>query len=473
MTSALHGTAFEARGCRALATLGGRLVVATGIATAAGLATAAGRAAVPTCVQVLVLCGLAGPAVGAAGALLPAHGRHAADVAGWAPRSVVGRRALALLLVVAVLACGLAVLHRLTALAPLLGWPRVEALAGWVVPGFGVGLALATGPLRGLVSLAVLAGGLRVLMAPEALPGLPATIGVAALPVAAAATVHLVARQGFRATELAARAAEAAEAARRRAGQEMLARRRTDRVLHDTVLATLTLLAHAGVGVPAAELRAACRRDLAVLGGSGPTVIDLAAVERRQPERTAVPCPPGTPPGGPDDLTARLSGVRAQAARSGLDLRVHLQATPPAAGRAEPDPAVLRAWSGALAECVTNVARHAGVAAADVVVGVTGDRLVTVVLDEGVGFDPAQVPPGRLGLAGSVHERLVEVGGRARVWSTPGQGTVVELQVPWSWRARVPAPSPPATVTPPGAVPPVVPAARAAGVAAGRRRAAS
>jgi signal transduction histidine kinase len=419
-------TAFEAEGCRALARLGGRMTFLYGLATVLGLLAGAGRHGVLVALEILLLAAAAVPAVGFAGMLLPGHGRHAVPLLAW-PRSHRLRRVAPALLVAVATGCGLAVLHQVCALVAVLGWPRVHLLAGWVIPGFGLGLTLAAGPLWGVLSFAVLVAGFRLLVLPAGAPGVPVTAAGAAVTVVVGMVVHLAARQGFRSTELAARAAEDAEAARLAAEQRLLARRRTDRTLHDTVLATLTLLAHAGVGVPADEVRSACRRDLELLRGTGDAaepagprerVIDLTATATRV--RAA----------GVGALVEPLGEVRALAARRGLDLRIHGQAAGSVADGV-PDPGALQAWSGALAECVVNIARHAHVAAADVVVGLAGDTLVTVVVDEGVGFDPGAVAPERLGLSGSVRERLAEVGGDARVWSRPGQGTVVQLFLPW------------------------------------------
>lgn len=507
MTTSRAGTAFEARGCRALARLGGRLTLVYGFATALGLLAAAGSAAAVVAGETVVLAAVAARAIGWAGMLMPArHGRHAADLGTWVPRSPRVRRAVPVLLVGVAVACAALTLERVCGLAPVLGWDRVHAVAGWVLPGVGLGLALATGPVWGLLSLAVLAVVFRALVAPTALDGVTGTLVGAAVTVVVGAAVHLAARTGFRVTELASRAAEDADLARLGAQRQLGDRRRTDRLLHDTVLATLTLLAHAAVGVPVAEVRAACRRDLALLNGTVPAP-DAGPPDHGEiaPVLPAGPWPAVPSPAGPSSavptrrdggaqeavvVTARSNGtaangvgavarprrrgaadattvdltgagagagadaapatgalstclheVRRLAVRLGIELRVHLQsdsvAEVLAANRAPADPRLLKAWSGAVAECVTNIARHAQVGGADVVLGLSGEALVTVVVDEGVGFDPAAVSGERLGLVGSVQERVAEVGGQARIWSRPGQGTVVELLLPWSRRQEV------------------------------------
>ncbi len=53
-----------------------------------------------------------------------------------------------------------------------------------------------------------------------------------------------------------------------------------------------------------------------------------------------------------------------------------------------------------------------------------------VVIDDGRGFDLQQVPDERLGVRGSIIERMSNVGGRAVVQSAPGTGTTVTIRWP-------------------------------------------
>jgi signal transduction histidine kinase len=53
-----------------------------------------------------------------------------------------------------------------------------------------------------------------------------------------------------------------------------------------------------------------------------------------------------------------------------------------------------------------------------------------VVSDQGVGFDPDAVADDRLGVRMAVIERMLAVGGTARIWSSPGVGTSVVLSAP-------------------------------------------
>jgi|GEM_PF-671749 len=131
---------------------------------------------------------------------------------------------------------------------------------------------------------------------------------------------------------------------------------------------------------------------------------------------------------------------------------------------AEPLPAeVVTALAAALREALTNVRRHAGVAAARVSIVRWLDAVCVEIGDDGVGFDAASYDPpaaraaaagaglagstpvvtpvvagdeteAHLGISGSVHGRMADVGGWARIASAPGQGTRVELD----WQATRP-----------------------------------
>ena len=324
---------------------------------------------------------------------------------------------------------GLGVLAQVVATGPVTSWAAVHTVVGWVIPAVGLGLALAAGPGWGAAGFAVLGVGFALMVPAEAVAAVPATLAAASASVVVAAVIHLTARRGFATMEATIRAAQSADVAHVHAEQRLAARRRLDRMMHDTVLSTLTLLAYGGVGVCADQVRRDCRRDLdALRSDRWATPEDTPAAIRDASGTIRANLPRQTAP-----LEKRLDAVRELAARRGIDLRVHVQGRTDdePSGRAGLDLGALEAWSSALAECVVNISRHAGVTAADVVLGSTEDALVTLVLDEGAGFETATVGPERLGLAGSVRDRLVDVGGQARVWSRPGQGTVVELVLPW------------------------------------------
>jgi signal transduction histidine kinase len=199
-----------------------------------------------------------------------------------------------------------------------------------------------------------------------------------------------------------------------RLASELEAQQRQDaRVLHDTVLATLSLLAHSGVGVGPSALRQQAGDDARLL---------------RQ-LRLGAPLDAGStaifsPDSDDDVLSTTFESVRQRFARMGLDVNWH------GAGQLALPRETLDALLGALGECLENVRRHSGVNEADVTV-TDDDRTVrAMVTDTGSGFEPETVDGARLGYAESVVGRLNTVGGRARIFSSPGSGTTVMLEVP-------------------------------------------
>jgi signal transduction histidine kinase len=82
-------------------------------------------------------------------------------------------------------------------------------------------------------------------------------------------------------------------------------------------------------------------------------------------------------------------------------------------------------------EALANVRKHAKAKAVQVqLLSVDGGCLVSIV-DDGVGYSPAEVEnrPGHLGLV-LMRERAQVVGGWCRIESTPGAGTTVEFWIP-------------------------------------------
>jgi len=80
-------------------------------------------------------------------------------------------------------------------------------------------------------------------------------------------------------------------------------------------------------------------------------------------------------------------------------------------------------------EALHNVVKHARASHVDVRVRASDDRLQVRVADDGVGFDAGASFPGHLGHT-SMRERLAALGGRVRLQSRPGAGTVIEAEVP-------------------------------------------
>ena len=200
-----------------------------------------------------------------------------------------------------------------------------------------------------------------------------------------------------------------------RHASELEAQRRQDaRLLHDTVLATLTLLAHSGVGVSPAALRQQAGDDARLLRqlrlGGLPT-------PRRSGVYTLEPATEST-------LGSTLESVKQRFGRMGLEVDWH------GSGQVLLPSDVLDSFLLALGECLENVRRHAGVDRADVTISDDDTTVRAMVTDAGVGFDLLGVSAERLGFAESVVARLRDVGGNARLFSSPGSGTTVVLEVP-------------------------------------------
>ena len=209
-------------------------------------------------------------------------------------------------------------------------------------------------------------------------------------------------------------------------------RREHERLLHDTVLNTLTALARADADA-AAEVVTRCRQDVALIEDALGDADDLDADSASSPGERAC-----------DDLLSQVRAVAAGMRDRGLT--VHLEAD--AAGEAAVPARVITAVSNAVREALLNVAAHAGTGEAWISVRRTAldadaevsCRLRVVVRDRGSGFDRARVDPARLGLRRSITERVAECGGQASIWSEPGLGTEVSV----SWPAPDPARSVPA-----------------------------
>jgi signal transduction histidine kinase len=83
----------------------------------------------------------------------------------------------------------------------------------------------------------------------------------------------------------------------------------------------------------------------------------------------------------------------------------------------------------AVREALTNVRKHARVGVAVLHVSVQADSLTISIVDQGTGFDPTRDHHGT-GLRRSIVKQIHHLGGSARIDSTPGDGTSVELRIP-------------------------------------------
>ena len=88
------------------------------------------------------------------------------------------------------------------------------------------------------------------------------------------------------------------------------------------------------------------------------------------------------------------------------------------------------ALGAATAEAARNSLRHAGDdARRSVDITLLPAAIIVVILDDGIGFDPARVPPDRLGVTAAIRQQMATVpGGSAEVTSAPGRGTRVTLR---------------------------------------------
>ena len=210
-----------------------------------------------------------------------------------------------------------------------------------------------------------------------------------------------------------------AHRAERQASEIEAQRRQSARLLHDTVLATLTLLAHSGVGVTPGALRAQAGDDAHLLR-------QLRLGVNPSPQDAVLTSTGSIPVLTSDDaiLGTTLESVKQRFGRIGLEVSWH------GTGQVLLPSDVLDAFLLALAECLENVRRHAGVTEAHVTITDDATTVRAMVTDSGIGFDVKDIDSARLGLKDSVIARLGEVGGTARLFSSPGSGTTVVLEVP-------------------------------------------
>jgi len=169
--------------------------------------------------------------------------------------------------------------------------------------------------------------------------------------------------------------------------------------LHDSVLQTLALIQkHAGDPRTVATLARAQERDLRSWLFADPPAADASVA----------------------------SALRAAAAEvedaHGVPVEVVVVGDAPATDRT-------RALVLAAREAMTNAARHSGADRVDVYAECAPASTEVFVRDRGRGFDEAAVPEDRLGVRGSIRDRVRRHGGTAEVRTAPGEGTEVRLLV--------------------------------------------
>ncbi|MBU6245763.1 MAG: hypothetical protein KGP12_11170 [Actinomycetales bacterium] len=350
---------------------------------------------------------------------------------------------------VALLAAGLAI----DALA------GAEALrSGSLMPGASLvsvaggvgGMLLAAAAARVLIAVAAVAQVLIIAMIGAAgpWPGLVADLCLYPLYLVAIGAAAVGARRALlhaasehedalAAAELArARSTALSQVRRMLAGQE--------RRIHETVLNTLSAIAGGGLGAnpgSVGRIRAAARESAAVLRS-----IDDASVA-------------GTWPLARQWRTDLLGAIdRLAIGGITVDLVVRTRAVIP--------DIVYEAVLAATREALANADRHAGARSVTVTVSESVDdhgcQAVDVVIDDdGSGFD-VDATPRRFGIEQSIVRAMRDVGGDARIESTPRRGTVVSLRVPIG-PDRPPEPQVPAVgATPAGAQAGTIPRSSAA-----------
>ncbi len=87
-------------------------------------------------------------------------------------------------------------------------------------------------------------------------------------------------------------------------------------------------------------------------------------------------------------------------------------------------------------EAINNVVKHAQARHVCIRLDFTGSRIIAEIRDDGIGFDPQVFlisPEGMrgIGLLG-MRERVTLVGGQMTIDSRPGQGTHIQIEVPWT-----------------------------------------
>lgn len=315
-----------------------------------------------------------------------------------------------------------------------LAWPLLAllvagsaALAPWLDPrsapatSFGywaagtVALGLRTGGRTSHARL-VLFAALGLCLAQFQLPPAPTWLRLAnlawtvvplALAVLFAQVLSLVGKARAQATEQALQA----DWERKQLELATQARRESARLLHDHVLHALLAICRAGERMPVAQVREACREAGDALRHDDVST-DTILLEDLLADDPLV-----------HELGAVLTG----------------DATPVPTG-------VARTLASAIHEALRNVQRHARASQCRVEVSQLPLGLRVRVVDDGRGFDADAHHADRLGVGGSIKQRVTDVGGSTDIRSRPGYGTVVDICWPavdvadqHEWRA---APTP-------------------------------
>lgn len=233
--------------------------------------------------------------------------------------------------------------------------------------------------------------------------------------------LHLLTTAGALVSLAVERSRLEAAGARAMAAEE---RNRLAREIHDTIaqaLAALTMQLEVTDALAAptgdARLSDAVARSLALARST------LDEARRSVLELRAAPLEGRTLPEALDELADEMR----HSAGGQLDVRVLHEGHRQSAWEI---PAAVEIGLYRIAQqALANVRRHAGATRATVTLTRTRAGIRLRVEDDGAGFEPAVVPPGRFGLVG-MSERARLLGGTLTIESAPGAGTIVDVSVP-------------------------------------------
>jgi len=197
----------------------------------------------------------------------------------------------------------------------------------------------------------------------------------------------------------------------RRLALEHQYEQRAAALIHDTVLGDLTAVMNSSGDIDE-RARARFRADVATLAGASWLRESRDVVRLDE-----------------NDAALRNGMVATVSEMQWRGLTVDVTGDPVnAVVRLTPDQ--ISAVHAAVRACLENVLQHAQTGSAEVVLGASGGEATVMIVDQGVGFDPAAVPSDRLGIRSSIVRRIEEHGGSVRIWSSPGAGTSVMLSIP-------------------------------------------
>lgn len=186
--------------------------------------------------------------------------------------------------------------------------------------------------------------------------------------------------------------------------------RRTTAVVHDTLLNDLAVVLNAPARLDP-HVRERLLADLAVLRGA---------------DWLSAAADADAPAAGEAELRNDIMRLASEFQWRGLSL--HFTGDHGARYRLSGE--VTEALLAATRASLENVVRHSGAGSAEVEIIAGPDTVTVMITDQGAGFDPAAIASDRLGLRGSVVDRMVAVGGDAKIWSAPGRGTSIVITAP-------------------------------------------